>query len=875
MSKHHLNRLLALVLTLAMVLSVGFVLPVAADAPIELGYLHASEGTTQSGGGEITLYCDNAITENWQNMYAESADCVKLIKSGNDTVYNIGALTEYGTSDGILVSHSDTELVLRNSQWNLNCANQSSASPLAHGDTIIVGGNFTANGAVFHISTTYITKDADGYIHCSETFEAGELSSPTTVSDGITLNAEYKCYTETWAQFYADAASNVKLFRDGNEYNIGALTEYGTSDGILVSRNGNVLYLRNSQWNLNCTGISGLSPMTAGDVIYIGGTFTSSSGQTIHIPDTYISKDSEGTLTVTQESPIPSVIQAGAMIAGSNTTLNNGGFYFSMADNDIPYDTGWANEFYATSADCIKLIRGGGTEADAVSIAQTTAGRAPFIKYSESGYYFNGSDAWHLGDNGPLVNGDILIVEGEFTNGTTTFEVSKSVIVIGDDGSLTFTDTVPEPPIQAGVMELNANHASLNNGGFYFTMQDNDIPYTDNNWDNRFYATSTDCVKLVRGGGTEEDAVSIAQTTAGRAPFVKYNRNSYYFDGGNAWYIGDSAPLQNGDILIVDGEFTNGTTSFIVSKSVIVIGNDGALTFTDAVPAADNGLRINTASLTLYEDIAVNYAATVPEGMTDPYMVFTVGEQNYTVTSSREDSQGRLIFTFTNLTPDMMGDNISATLYATSDGDLVSYAKPTYSIKQYCTNVMAAYPDNAKLQTLLSDMLVYGAATQRFTGHNAGSLVTEGLDLNASEFSALTSTDRALTGTEDTNIRWTGAGLECGSRMNMYFTLSTTAGAATSVRLTINGRTKVYNYADMVTSDPNVCKVTFRGISASEYGDVVTAVLLNNGTQVGQTLTYSVNSYVYSMQNDETVANLSRLVQAIYNYGASAKNYIS
>ena len=756
MRKHHLNRILAIVLTLAMVLSVGFVMPAYADAPIELGYLHASEGTTQTSGGEITLNCDNAITQNWAQMYAESADCVKLIKSGSDTVYNIGALTEHGTSDGILVSHNGTELILRNSQWNLNCTTygDNAIAPLAYGDTIIVGGNFTANGVVFHISTTYITKDADGYIHCSETFETGDFT-PSATTGGFYLDAEYKCYDESgWHQFYADSAGNVKMFRNGSVYNIGELNTNLTSDGILVNRNGNRLFFQHSQWMLNCSGNSGLSPMQAGDVIYIGGNFTTSAGNVLHVKPTYIYMDGQGNLTTADgynvgtlsadsthpamqsggdiygvaeggynagnwteykadsmdcvklrksgsgtdvpigipgsqnimrkrgdnvfcvistqyylnlagqgsltpfdegdvmivegnftgvsdgitahiertyitivngnlvfsttepgSTPTPSVIQAGVMEADSgHPSLNNGSFYFTMANNAIPYDAGWSNEFYATSADVIKLIRGGGTEASAVAIAQTSPGRAPFIKYSQSGYYFNGSDAWHLGSSAPLQNGDILIVEGQFTDGETTFNVSKSVVVIGSDGSLTFTDEVPAPPIQAGVMEINSEHASLNNGSFYFTMQDNDIPY-DSGWANEFKATSADCIKLIRGGGTEEDAVSIARVGSGGGPFIKYGKNTYYFNGGDAWHLGDSAPLRNGDIVIVEGEFTNGTTTFEVSKSVIVIGPDGVLTFGTTVPTTTiiNGgmlaADVNEGSLLNSRDFYFSMAA--------------------------------------------------------------------------------------------------------------------------------------------------------------------------------------------------------------------------------------------------------------------------
>lgn len=70
-----------------------------------------------------------------------------------------------------------------------------------------------------------------------------------------------------------------------------------------------------------------------------------------------------------------------------------------------------------------------------------------------------------------------------------------------------------------------------------------------------------------------------------------------------------------------------------------------------------------------------------------------------------------------------------------------------------------------------------------------------------------------------------------------------------------------------------VCRLTFRKISALEFDDPVTAVIKSGGVQVGQTLTYSVNSYIYSAKNDNTVPSLGELLRAIYNYGESAKAY--
>ena len=99
------------------------------------------------------------------------------------------------------------------------------------------------------------------------------------------------------------------------------------------------------------------------------------------------------------------------------------------------------------------------------------------------------------------------------------------------------------------------------------------------------------------------------------------------------------------------------------------------------------------------------------------------------------------------------------------------------------------------------------------------------------------------------------------------------ADASLALKITVNGRVTEYTSADYLTDKDGNSYVYFRGILATEYGDIVTASFYNaDGEQVGQTLTYSVASYVYHMQNSDNTA-LAELLKAIYNYGCSAKKY--
>ena len=318
--------------------------------------------------------------------------------------------------------------------------------------------------------------------------------------------------------------------------------------------------------------------------------------------------------------------------------------------------------------------------------------------------------------------------------------------------------------------------------------------------------------------------------------------------------------------------------SWILPATGEHVYDDGFCIYCGLGNGTNTAFKIASAKLSISEDIVVIYSGAVPETMTDPYMVFTFNGRDYRVESSGTDSKGRPTFAFEGVTPEKMGDNICAKLYATTaHGQTACVTKETYSVREYCVNSMNRYQDFAgadKLLTLLTDTLVYGATAQQYTKYNTEHLVTENVNLeHASTFTPVEETKLARIGDADEEIKWSSASLQCGSQMAMVFTFTTTVPEATTVEVTINGRTSVYNIPQARINPNGSYSTVFTGISATEFDDTVTAIFKKDGVQVGQTLTYSVNSYVYSMQNNESVPYLADLVKAIYNYGQSAKAY--
>ena len=292
------------------------------------------------------------------------------------------------------------------------------------------------------------------------------------------------------------------------------------------------------------------------------------------------------------------------------------------------------------------------------------------------------------------------------------------------------------------------------------------------------------------------------------------------------------------------------------------------------IVSLDENFKIASAYLNLTEDINVVYRASVPAGYENPYMVFVFNEKTYTVTDYFIDSNGRYCFKFAGVNPQCMGDNINATLYATVDGELVSVNKASYSVKDYCSYILSYYSNNAEMVALISDLLNYGEKAQLYRNYKADVLVTNGLALSPSAFALLGAEQNKLnlSGEKSNVADWKSAGLYLVNSMAMNLKFTAADIENLTVEVSINGRKTIFTKEDFESVGSGVYQICFTGIMATEFDDVVTAVIKQNGAQVGRTLEYSVNSYVYYVQSQGDSA-LLELVKAIYNYGNSAATY--
>ena len=292
-------------------------------------------------------------------------------------------------------------------------------------------------------------------------------------------------------------------------------------------------------------------------------------------------------------------------------------------------------------------------------------------------------------------------------------------------------------------------------------------------------------------------------------------------------------------------------------------------------PAED--VSIYGASVTIGSNLALNYYVSGCLG-TDYYMVFNMnGTESEHI--SGEYKNGYLVFSFKDIPPQCMADVITATLYDKDGNVLIEGFE--FSLKEYATKVLEKYADKKDISDLVADMLRYGDAAQTYKNYNKGTILTDDIktliDGKGSNLSA-TDTDNArqLTTAEGTEIdktlyTFTACGVRFDFDNKLYVKFK--AVGDSDITFKLNGVTK---YAEQLEDGTYVFYTT--GINATDFDEVFTFELYVDGV-LHQTITYSVNSYVYAKQG-ATDANgdptaLAELVLALYNYGISAKNYKS
>lgn len=327
------------------------------------------------------------------------------------------------------------------------------------------------------------------------------------------------------------------------------------------------------------------------------------------------------------------------------------------------------------------------------------------------------------------------------------------------------------------------------------------------------------------------------------------------------FYSEYSEEAQNGEktfSMIYDGSGNAYVVFEITEFSDIVILESAAGAFSDV-------------SVSLGTDITVNYFAKLPEGYTDAKMRFTMNGVSKTVSGTQVEGL-TYKFVYTGVAPQCIGDTITSEII--KNGTVLK--TKTYTVKTYLENLKGmtaeelGYSEDkyAAMVKLINDLLVYGGTAQTYTGHNTENLVSSGIV--GSDFTELMSTAKTVAN-NDGAVKFTGMSLWFDNVNKLIFRFTASDTSNIKVGIKAGDGAEVY-YTSFTPAGGNQYTVTTDGIYATQFNTVYTATIYENEV-AGAIVTYSVNSYVYAMQNSEK-ATMQALARATYNYGVSAVEFI-
>lgn len=285
-------------------------------------------------------------------------------------------------------------------------------------------------------------------------------------------------------------------------------------------------------------------------------------------------------------------------------------------------------------------------------------------------------------------------------------------------------------------------------------------------------------------------------------------------------------------------------------------------------------------ALSLQDDFSIQFyveKAAFSDGVySNPYVVFEMEGQQTTV-SAYTQKNGSLLFAFDGITPDKMGETVTATLNAEKQDGTQFSVTTDYSVAEYCYAALAQEQTGDTLRTLLVDILNFGAACQRYRNPDvaAQALVNAALTEEQQGWGS-GETIRQLHSCRDFGgnygpVKWYGVSALMSERVQLrvYFT----AEDPTDLTVRAESASGQWILDDIQTKDGKFY-VDFGFLNPAQMGEKVSFAVYRGDGAVSSTMDYSMESYAAVFVNKaDANAEQVELVKALIRYGDAAKAY--
>ncbi|MDE6470596.1 MAG: hypothetical protein K2L19_06200 [Eubacterium sp.] len=301
-------------------------------------------------------------------------------------------------------------------------------------------------------------------------------------------------------------------------------------------------------------------------------------------------------------------------------------------------------------------------------------------------------------------------------------------------------------------------------------------------------------------------------------------------------------------------------------------------------PSIDlENFKIKTVSLSLESSITMNYKVlkTAVVDFENPYIEFTRNDKITTVTDYTEQGD-YYVFSYRDVAPQAMNDNVQAVLYATYNDVLYNSAPVDYSVSAYAYAMLDKCSSNqyARLRTLLVDLLNYGAAAQIYQNYKTDDLVNADLTdtqkswASSQELNLTNVTDKACDIVDNPAVEWKSVGLQLNNSVAVRYKFAADNVDDIQLKVTCGKSEWLYGAENFVDNGDGTYTFVFNDLNADKMQKDIYITAMNGDSAVSNTMRYSVESYAKQIQDSMPNSNLRKLTDAMMRYGISASNYI-
>ena len=274
-------------------------------------------------------------------------------------------------------------------------------------------------------------------------------------------------------------------------------------------------------------------------------------------------------------------------------------------------------------------------------------------------------------------------------------------------------------------------------------------------------------------------------------------------------------------------------------------------------------------SVTLGTNLDVNYFATVDAEATNPVLSIEVPGQdklNATIAGvlygTAEDGRNIYKFTYTDVGPQNVGTTVNLSLSC----DENTVHEKAHAVESYLTDIKADENESEAAVAAADALLVYANAAKRVVTADSS------INVDVSNYVNVATTAKAVAN-NGTFATFKGATVWFDNVNRIRYTVELPEGTNVddlTFKVAVNGGAETEITADNMKVFGNIVYIYTDGVEAAHYDDKYT-VTIYNGDVAGASATYSVNSYVHTMQN-QAESDQVLLAKALYLYGLAAKD---